>query len=679
MILQNADARRFQKLFYGLLDSVAPSIDLPSTPRYPCERLSATQLGDLVEYIWGTSDSRDLIDDFVTRNPLRFNRTDLHEVQSWKDGLYGIFFVVREGRNVLFLNGTHALAIRGIRDEIDQELDLRLPTAVWSLVLPFGRLLTHGTVADIVPFDIGADEQRILTEAIAQTQEEGRLVTTARDFLVRTSELQNGQRALVEGSGEYANLWLDAWHASVPSSEYGTPVDQFPGALAGLSAARRAEAIEAHDEYVRENLSFEERQHEVDDLRHLIKEECTQGPLAWTLKQAMQSLDSDRLRLLAERHGLPCEEDAVDPDKLVRALAQQEDRGAAAFLYEAMLCGPEVVSEVHDLYKADGLSTFYDYRSSLERVPHAAFPALQLFYRDQTFSAIMPREVRDALSHASWDDCLQRAKALDEAYLYLGALQDMRGVVPVEEALDAALAFAPLATRDDLLATIDERLRRGWGAVEAFSFDGGRYFVESMIMLEDILGSQIDEQAGASGKSMREMIERMADHLDDVRSLADKSDHATALAILREQQGKPPCEPSREIVDHGVTGATLRTPEAEALIAYLDEHVPEGQDDYAFATDATRALVDTIRTAPSAFLQRCFERLRKYDFVPTREQLDKLIPLLGGLGSVVPRWALNGWTAREAPFVNPREHTVAREEMDILLREEVGARKVGAS
>ncbi len=657
MILQRSDARRYDKLFLGFMDNVAPIFGLKSTPRFPCEDLTAKDMCMLLDGVWGPFGDRDIIDDFVRTNPLHFNRTDLREIESWKDALFADFHVVRDGRDVVFMYDDYSYVVRGVASEAEVDLGMELPAICTALVIPFAGLLTHGSVVEDVPAALVHDDltSHEVEEAIARQKAEGRRISTARDFARNLPAVRAAQQKYNDVRAEED----ERMYGDGPAPE------QYPGALAGLSAEERAKAVEEHKKALEEARTFEDRQRRYQDMREDIKADCLDGDLAWTLVQAFDSLDEDDLLTMADRNGITHEDVLADRTKLCKELARVCDMDPESLLGPAIMCGRWAVEEVKRVYDANGLLTFPDVRGLLEDVPHPFFPCVQLFYRDNTFACIMPREVRDALAHADWAAHFERADRLQEAYSYLDALQDMRGVVRMDKALEECLDHVGQLTGAEVLRMIAERFDRGWGSLEVYYIDDEPYLVEPDIMAAEILGAYQDDIArGPEG--FKQMQQRLAAELDDVEGLINKTDHFLTHEILQAQEGKPPCPPSEDILSHTVAGAVMATPEAQALVSYFDAHVPEGEDEYTFGTEAVKSVIGHARDLIN--FEVVFSSLARIGFVPTEEQLQEMLPMLRNLDEVVPKWSNNGWTPRDLPLDDDRVHEVQLMEMSIPIR-----------
>lgn len=643
MILQRSEVRRYEKLFYGLIDSVAPLFGLPSTPQYPCGELTGQQVGTLVEKVWGEEGDRTLIDDFADRNPLRFNRTDLREVQSWKDGLFGNFVIARDGRDVLFMYGDYSFVVRGVSDEFEYEMGLDLPSACCSVVLPFAGLLTYGMVAEPLLREITPSDVADIKETIADQKKAGHRVSTARDYAKKLPEAIESARRMRE------ELLADKTDAN---AEQDAPPEQHRGALAGMSAQERADAIEEYKRILDEHRTYDEKKREYEAVRADIDAECSDGPFVWSLEPALRALDDSRLRKIMVRNDIDDGDLDTRRQKLVGQLAKVIIERPEELLYEAILCGPWAIDEVKRLVDAGGVMRFSDFGPKLFDVPHAYFPCMQLFHRGHEFVCVMPREVCIALQHADWQDLRKRSAVLDEAYRYLDALQDMRGVVRLDEAVAECIEHVGDIPLDVLMDLLDERLARSLGSVQAHSIEGESYLVEADVVASGVIEHLVNN-AASKGEDISAVFEQLRDSLDDLSGLVEAADHPGVREILKSQEGKPPSPPSKEILEYGVTMATLQTPEAQALVSYLDEHVPDGQDDYTFATEAVRTIIGTSRDLLD--VEGIFELLSDRGFVPTREQIQEMMPLLFELDKVIPKWTHNGWTARDMPLPSADE------------------------
>ena len=673
MILRTPDARRFYKLYMGFLDYFAPKLGFKSTPRYPGESLSTEQMGSIIEYVWFEDYATQLIDEFVSRNPYKFNRTDLREIESWKEGLYGTFFIMRDGRDVTFLYGDYAFVVRGIDDEIDGIFE-QVPTMGSTVLLPFAGLITYGACIheDLIGSNAGLERGLLLD--LEQAKSEGRRVSTARDFLKVVPEAREMD---AEGGTEY----LSYKEGSASRASEMAP-DQRAGVLAGLTPEERAIAVdELRKDYRNAPLSKEEQ----TEIREYLDDLCTGGGFAWTLKQAVGKLDDENLQFLAERNGIAEKIQGKSHEEMIKELLHVVPRDVESLMGPAMFQGEKAVEGVRRVYNAGDALTLPDSGPSLLKVPDPCFPATLLYHRGRSYVSVMPKEVREALDHADWKALVNRARAYDKAMRYLATLVDLRGVVQLDEALEQTREYAGNVERGVLYAVLFERIRIGGVAVGVIELDGKDYVVSADVSFADLMASDImsrfgemdvDELRGQFEDAMADYGYDLDTDQDDIsdddaaQMMSEIAGHNAVRAILEKQEDMPPCEPTEQQMELGVLGAAMETPEAQALVAYFDAHVPDGEDEYFFATDAVEMIVESNRDLPQMGV--IFDNLADMGYVPTAGQVNELTPLLADLSKVVPKWMLNGWTPVDmAAESGSGQRNLSMQSIDIKIQDPV--------
>lgn len=90
---------------------------------------------------------------------------------------------------------------------------------------------------------------------------------------------------------------------------------------------------------------------------------------------------------------------------------------------------------------------------------------------------------------------------------------------------------------------------------------------------------------------------------------------------------------------------TMRQDAARELIAYLDAHVPDDQNDYGFADSMVEQLFDYLRD--DGRIPECLDILADAGFVPTEAPLNHLLALIANFANNLPHWRNNGWTPME--------------------------------
>lgn len=673
MILRTPDARRFLKLYLGFIDTIAPQLGYKSTPRFPCDSLSTGQLGAIIEYVWDEGNASQIIDEFVSSNPCKFNRTDLREIESWKNGLFARFVIMCDGRDVVFLYGKHAFVVRGTTYEIDDDLE-ELPTLGSTVLLPFAGLITYGGCIHEEFVTISKSTERSLWSDLERAKSAGRRVSTARDFAKAAAAAREMEAA---GAAERA-----AYKADLESRAGEMAPDQRVGVLAGLTPEERAKAV---DELVQKHKDAPLSKAEQDTIRKYLDDFCTDGGFAWTLEQAMAKLGDENLREFAERNGIADKVRGKSRAETIKELALVAPRDAESLLGPAIFHGEQAIADVRRVYDAGDALTLSDSGPSLLEVPHPWYPATILYHRKRSYVSVMPNEVREALDHADWADLVEYARTCDKSIRYLTTLVDLRGVVQLDEALEQACEFAGDIERGLLYIVLLERIRTGDVMVDVIELDDVEYVASADVSLADLMASDL---AGSLGEmdidELRDQFEDvMADYgfgldtdprdipdEDAVQMMSDIAGHNAARAILEKQEGKSPCEPTERQMELGVAGAVMETPEAQALVAYFDAHVPEGEDEYFFATDAVEMIVESNRDLPHMGV--IFDNLAEMGYVPTAGQVNELTPLLAGISKVVPKWMLNGWAPVDMPAESQSgQRNLGLQSIDIEIQDPV--------
>lgn len=99
------------------------------------------------------------------------------------------------------------------------------------------------------------------------------------------------------------------------------------------------------------------------------------------------------------------------------------------------------------------------------------------------------------------------------------------------------------------------------------------------------------------------------------------------------------------IAELGPVGWELQLPEACAMRAWLDEHVPDEQDDFTYADETLRHLIaDRNRSAQPCNMM---ETARELGLFSCTFDVKELLDLLVALEEALPSWHLNGWTPHD--------------------------------
>ena len=603
MILEQKQCRRFYRLFDCVIIYVAKRLDVTGTLLDGAGRMKEREVYRVAERVWGKDGDRSLVQDFVSENPWKLNRSDLREVESWKDALCARFPVVRIGRDVLFLYGNHAFAVRGLSQEID-DVTGPLPVFAQTIIMPFDGLITYCTAITSYSIDIGPNMRLSLTEEAAECCATGKLVRTARDY-ARELPLAH-QEELEHEASEFAHKT----ELEMNADELGK--GQHVGVLVGLDWEERDKAVEAH---MRESMPITH-----DILERQFDEWCDAGKPAQTLADAFAYLTRKDLIAYAKYYGVRRGLSKLNKAQIIDEIVYTIKDDGPLFVEQARLNGTNSVKALQRVCFAGGCVSYSDKNlSRLDDVPMPVFPEM-LLYHDRSkgvYNLVAPREVCEALEECNWEMEIAATEATERAIRSMELLVDYRGVVPFEDAMgelpsEIADDVNPLA----MFVTMQERCVRQTVDFDTCEINNEVYFLHPSVAME--AGIRKD-------------------------GLLDDPDYV--LDILAEQSGKPPRHLDDIKDGLGVEPWMFTRKSAQNLAVYLDSHVPDGCDDYFFAEKVVGEIIWQARDFVD--IPYLLDWLNEEGFEPTEAQLNRLLELIYVLMNDVPKWVNNGWSATE--------------------------------
>ena len=115
---------------------------------------------------------------------------------------------------------------------------------------------------------------------------------------------------------------------------------------------------------------------------------------------------------------------------------------------------------------------------------------------------------------------------------------------------------------------------------------------------------------------------------------------------LVESQGNLPMKPiSRSLLENDVIGELLDNPSVVRLRDFLDERIPDGQDDLTFADGVVYEMV--LASIESGSLQALFAYAMDLGLEGCSSDPDRLTVLITNLFNAMPSWENNGWSPQE--------------------------------
>ncbi len=337
---------------------------------------------------------------------------------------------------------------------------------------------------------------------------------------------------------------------------------------------------------------------------------------ALSLADELSRLTVRELRELARNAGMTGSISKMNKRTLVNSLFELMDAPPAQLLSLARSFGTSYLKCLRQLCEAGGhievpIAEF----KSLKQVP-VPHPPLSLLYDwDDTLHSIMPQELFAKLKDVDWDKELKDAEPIERALAYLDVLVDLRGIVPLREAIYECTTHTTDAPgADDIKVAI---LNGASGPQSGFA----------CVTLYDM-------------KCLVHGI--LFDYLKD--DDPDDWDYVEGLFVSQEEYPARPL--TDELLQAGSVPDMLReTPPGKALAALLEKGTPSDLPPALFAPTMVMALVQMSRE--SQRICDFVDILARFDIRIVESDADQAMGLYAQLAARIPQWDRNGWSLRD--------------------------------
>lgn len=241
-------------------------------------------------------------------------------------------------------------------------------------------------------------------------------------------------------------------------------------------------------------------------------------------------------------------------------------------------------------------------------------PYVFLFKQGQAFTALVPDETAAAVRSVDVDAVRAKRTQIADAVAYAETATTYYGIVDLDAAYRqySSLVDDPLQPGDfaEAVYHADQSDDHGFALTTR---DDGIYLVDFMLS---------DAFAGP-------------DALDDLETYRD---------YLLSQQAKQGPRPLDGLVCADAFDLLYDIPESAALCGYLDERVPDDEDDYAYADRMLGDILELFYTGAST--SELPADLRDMGLGDCDDQ-GTLLRLATNLYDALPSWQLHGWSQRE--------------------------------
>jgi len=182
MRLDPHDLRLFYKLHKALMLFVSQRLDVVENPLASPDQVAKLPLEDRIKLRDALVANMDLIDAFVSENPLRLPEDELEIVRSWKHLVAGEFYIYRCLKNyTIFLTTSEPVLAYGVLSLMDSFEDLlgpRLPHLCKTVLLPFkGQIVYDGLLAGY-NITFGSGIRRRLKDSYDDAKERQGIITS---------------------------------------------------------------------------------------------------------------------------------------------------------------------------------------------------------------------------------------------------------------------------------------------------------------------------------------------------------------------------------------------------------------------------------------------------------------------------------------------------------------------
>ena len=582
-------------------------------------------------------DNVQIIDDFVRDFAYRLPSKCLELAKSWKSALPGMYTLVRyQSGRALLMGEAGVFSVCGVTYELEQEIG-PAPAYVEMVLLPFEDLIVYDGFLQAYDTDRSAAELARIQDEFEDRCAKG-IALTGADFVRLADAYLAEQR-----DREFEALLADVARESERGEEE-LPAGFHRGPLAGLDPLAREAALAAHYEeagtpVMTPKREFDRRTRAREPIRSL--EGCLMLLTKPQLESVAQVLGMGGLMRLrkAEMVAEIASELPNAPMALEALLMIASDSNYQ--LARKLAAGREVS------FEADEIAA-HESEWPLE-------PYVFMFRSGRQYTALIPDELRPLFARIDFDELDRARRQQKQALGCIEACAVMCGVASVDDVYDQYRALvSDVMSRDDFEQLLQMVVAYGGAGFDLWTYTPQDYVVHYTLgqdfvarefaqrQHETVTRLYRDRETGElSTDPWNRFVNRMhADLRSELESLEQyKRD-------LVESQSHMPMKPlSRTLLENDVIGELLDNPNVIRLRSFLDERIPDGEDDYLFAAGVVEQLVySAIETGN---LQDMFAYAMDLGLAECSQDEQRLPTLITNVYNAMPSWENNGWSPQE--------------------------------
>ena len=520
-----------------------------------------------------------LIDDYITANPDHLPGSRLARLKELKSAIYGDFLLWRQdGPKTILLHTSGIYQVfmpSGFAARDSSDLPLIIRGAISSY---------QGTIVGVTPFTaLGSASESHFSSLVDDNASQDRLylVDNGPMLAERASWWKQHCKEKVQQGEPAANGPVKGFHRSV---------------LAGLSGEERKQERRKR---------LDERLVGSDVYRASLEARSIKAHyFPFSLKEGLELLDDDWLVDIYEDVGSqPPSHDASRSeliDMICHDLLADEEERDLSLLW----CSEEQYKLLAALMRTNPLSLMTLSPSEVMDL-YPMIPYVFILQDEDAFVAWMPPEVRTFVSKADLSSIATARMQLRQAARAADALATMCGIISEDDAYDRyrRAVTDPLDRREFHLALIELEECAMRDAYSLWEHEGVTYLVcvelsDSSAQVRAIRDSFLDFVIAREADSLDDRLQGTlpvieTEDEDEIRCKVAKLEERleqVRLSLLASQEGTP-CDIPPQMLTCRPVEALLETERLCDLRAYIDEHVPDGEDDLSFADIFARSVI----------------------------------------------------------------------------------------
>ena len=582
-------------------------------------------------------DNVQIIDDFVNDFATRLPKKCLDLALSWKNALPGFYTLVRyQSGRALLMNDAGVFSVCGVTYELEQEIG-PAPAFVEMVLLPFDDLIVYDGFLQAYDPERSASELQHIQDEFENRCAKG-IALTADDFIRQSQAYLAEQRDL-----EFDAFLADAARASEQGDEQ-LPPGFHRGPLAGLDPNEREQALY--------RLLDKELKPKLASPREFDKRVRKREPVH-ALRDCLMLMTKAQIEQVAIVLGM---------GGLMRLRKAEMVSEVAAELPNVMMPLEALLAITNDDNRilARRLASGHDISFGVDELESYAFiwplePYIFIFHGSDGYTALVPDELKQLLAAVDFDAIDRFRRQEGQALRCAEACAMMHGVISIDEVYDQYRALvSDVLDRDDFQQVLEVAASYESGSFDFWTYMPTDYLIHYTLS-PDFVAREFANQHSRSGSKLYRNSETGEFTLDPFnRSLARMSADLRAeldsleqykrdLVEMRTQMPMKPLR--RSILENDVMSELLDDPNVIRLRSFIDERIPDGEQDYSYADNTVEQLVYCAIETGS--LPEMFAYAMDCGLEGCTEDEQRLTALITNVYNAMPSWENNGWSPQE--------------------------------